>query len=155
MLRGQVWLVAMILAGSAGLAWADPAFTAAVVRHNEAAISGPFGPRDNAFHVGVDIAAPVGAPVHAPADGQVTRVLARGELGGYHGQVVEIDHGVLGKTRFSNLEGVSIQAGQRIAAGDEIGRIAADAGIPHVHVELWRASRIIDPATEITLMSSP
>jgi murein DD-endopeptidase MepM/ murein hydrolase activator NlpD len=155
MLRGQVWLVAMILAGSAGVAWADPAFTAAVVRHSGAAISEAFGPRDNAFHVGADIAAPPGAAVHAPAEGQVTRVLAPGELQGYHGQVVEIDHGGLGKTRFSNLEGVLIQAGERIAAGDEIGRIAVEANLPHVHEELWRASRIIDPATEITLISPP
>lgn len=153
----RVWLVAAILAGGVGAAWAEAGFTAAVVRESGAAVASAFGPRGEAWHAGADITAPPGAAVHAPADGRVARVRAPGELDGYHGQVVEIDHGALGKTRFSNLEGVALETGDEVHAGDVVGRIAAQAGSdsPHVHVELWRDRNLIDPATELTLFGSP
>jgi murein DD-endopeptidase MepM/ murein hydrolase activator NlpD len=91
--------------------------------------------------------------VHAPADGLVLRVHAPGALRGYGGQVVELDHGAGVRTRFSNLEGVSLSEGDEVRAGDLIGRITASER-PHVHVELWRGDRLFDPASEITLIAN-
>jgi murein DD-endopeptidase MepM/ murein hydrolase activator NlpD len=91
--------------------------------------------------------------VRAPASGSVLHVYAPGELAGYHGQVVEIDHAALGRTRFSNLEGVTLAHGDAIGAGDIIGRIAANEH-PHVHVELWRGEQLFDPSQNMTLIAA-
>lgn len=128
-----------------------PGESGAVVR-GEATISGGFGPREQAFHPGSDVAAAPGTTVHAPADGQVVAVHAPGGVSGYHGQVLEIDHGDWGKTRFSNLAGVTLSVGDQVRAGDVLGHIAAREA-PHVHVELWRDALPVDPALEMTLIA--
>jgi len=143
---------AVLAAASAGVASAEE-FSSPVVAQ-QAHISSPFGQRESgSFHAGADIAAAVGAEVRAPAAGVVRAVYAPGALDGYHGQVVEIDHGAEGRTRFSNVDSVTLAPGARIEAGALIGRIAANDA-PHVHVELWRGGRLYDPAHEITLISA-
>jgi murein DD-endopeptidase MepM/ murein hydrolase activator NlpD len=153
-MRSYIFVAAVTLA-AAGTALAETRFGAPVIDAPGAIISAAFGPRADSdrYHIGADIAAEAGAPVHAPADGRVLRVHAPGELTGYHGQVVVIDHGALGRTRFSNLEAVALAPGAEVRAGDVIGRIIA-AERPHVHVELWRGDAVLDPAVEMTLIAA-
>ena len=150
-MRKPILIAALALMGAAGAAYAAE-FSAAIVTQ-PASISSAFGPRANGLHSGADVAAAAGAAVHAPASGRVLRVSAQGSMSGYGGQVVEIDHGEGVKTRFSNLEGVALTAGDAIGAGDIIGRIVANER-PHVHVELWRSGTLVDPATEMTLIAA-
>jgi murein DD-endopeptidase MepM/ murein hydrolase activator NlpD len=140
-------------------AYADAPFTAALVSSSGATLSSGFGPRVNeqgadVFHAGPDVAAVPGTGVYAPADGRILRVHAPGALRGYHGQVVELDHGSGVRIRLSGLEGV--EASGEVRAGDAIGRIAArDDGVsPHIHVEVWRDGRIVDPAAHMQLIAA-
>lgn len=152
-MRKPILIAALALMGAAGAAYAAE-FSAAIVTQPGASLNAVFGERPDrpGFHPGADVAVAAGTAVHAPASGRVLRVSAPGAMSGYGGQVVEIDHGEGVKTRFSNLEGVALTAGDAIGAGDIIGHIVANER-PHVHVELWRSGTLVDPATEMTLIA--
>ena len=90
----------LALAACLGLAAAAPAFAQqakpVVMRApTDAPVHAPYGPRENPItkarstHAGIDYATPKGAPVLAPADGEVVYA---GWYGGY-GRVVMLDHG--------------------------------------------------------------
>lgn len=141
------------LAGVAGAA--ASLFPSAVVRDGTATVAARFGLASHGdTHSGTDVAAAAGTTVFAPASGQVLAVYAPGGREGYYGQVVEIDHGAAGRTRFADLVGVPLSAGQRIEAGVPIGRVAQQEA-PHVHIELWRDGVMYDPQNEMTLIGRP
>ena len=60
------------------------------------------------MHAGLDIAAPPGTPVYAPADGVVSFV---GYESGY-GKLVSIDHGYGVVTRFAHNSRLLVEKGQ-------------------------------------------
>lgn len=99
--------------------------------------------RRTAFHSGIDYAAPTGTPVYAPADGVV---VSAGRAGGY-GIRVEIDHPNGLTTRFAHLSRALVARGTQVRAGDQIGRIGSTGRStgPHLHYEVRRGSRAIDP----------
>src|SRR3546814_11127314 len=66
-------------------------------------------------HYGVDIAAPVGTPIKAPADGVV--VLAEADLY-YTGGTVILDHGHGLSSAFLHLPTVPAKVGDRLRRGD-------------------------------------
>jgi murein DD-endopeptidase MepM/ murein hydrolase activator NlpD len=115
-------------------------------------ISGVFGSQriyrggvPAAYHSGVDIAAGGGAPVVAPADGIVT--LAPPPGFSLEGNLVIVDHGMGLTSAFLHLSRASVQAGDRVRQGQEIGRIGATgrATGPHLHWSLvWNGARL-DP----------
>lgn len=78
----------------------------------------PYG----AGHRGVDIAAPAGAPVHAALPGVVTFA---GVVAGR--RWVTVHHGGGLETTYGDLDGRGVGAGDRVAAGDRLGRLAAGA----------------------------
>jgi len=94
----------------------------------------PFtGQRD--FHSGIDVSAPRGSRVLAPADGVVVAVGRRGA----YGQAIIVDHGFGVITRYGHLDGYNVRAGDRISRGDVIGFVG-DTGrsnAPHLHYEVW------------------
>ena len=112
-------------------------------------ISSYFGRRPDPFnghiarHTGIDIAVPLGTPVHAVAEGMVTFA---GVRNGY-GKVIEIDHGNGYMTRYAHNSKLIAHPGQRIRVGDVI----ADAGStgrstgPHVHFEVWYKGHVVNP----------
>jgi len=69
------------------------------------------------FHVGIDLRGPIGAPVHATAPGTV--VFAGTETG--YGLIVEIDHGYGLSTRYSHLDKILVQVGQKVALHQTVG----------------------------------
>ncbi|NKB48200.1 MAG: peptidoglycan DD-metalloendopeptidase family protein [Alphaproteobacteria bacterium] len=85
-------------------------------------------------HLGLDVAAPVGAPVHAAAAGEV--VLAEADLF-YTGGTVTIDHGHGLTTIYSHLNSVDVEVGVRVAQGDFIGTIGATGRATGPHLD-WR-----------------
>lgn len=103
------------------------------------------------FHSGVDIGAPMGAPVVAAGSGII---ISSGWLGGY-GKAVVIQHNGVQQTLYGHLSEVFVQPGQRIEQGTVIGRVGSTGNStgPHLHFEArvsttdgWVA---IDPGEDI------
>ncbi len=89
---------------------------------------------DRVMHAGLDIAAPHGKPVVAPADGAV--VFAG--LEGAYGNVIVIDHGHGIRTRYAHLANMKVKPGDRVARGQEIGAVGNTGRStgPHLHYEV-------------------
>ena len=103
-------------------------------------ITSPFGSRISPvagnikFHEGIDIAAQIGTPVIAPADGIVIK--AGFETG--YGNIVEISHGYGLKTVFGHNYRLNVKTGQHVTRGDIISYVG-DTGTstgPHLHYEV-------------------
>ena len=100
------------------------------------------------MHTGVDFATASGTPVQATAPGRISFI---GWRGGY-GRVVEIAHGSDTMTRYAHLSAVpeGLAQGQRVAAGDVIGRVGATgtATGPNLHYEVLVDGRPTDPLSD-------
>ncbi|OLE67077.1 MAG: hypothetical protein AUG09_04315 [Acidobacteria bacterium 13_1_20CM_2_68_7] len=102
----------------------------------------PFtGMRD--FHQGLDLVAPLGTKVVAPADGIVTKI---GPSGGF-GNSVFISHGYGIITRYGHLANYNVKVGQRVKRGDVIATVGSTGRStgPHLHYELLVHQRNVDP----------
>lgn len=86
------------------------------------------------FHGGLDIAAPRGTPVYASRDGRVGHA---GPAGGY-GQLIILDHEYDYQTYYGHLSQLHVRPGQRVRAGQLIGRVGATGRATgnHLHFEL-------------------
>jgi murein DD-endopeptidase MepM/ murein hydrolase activator NlpD len=96
-------------------------------------------------HHGVDFAAPPGTPVAAVADGRVTRA---GWHGGY-GRYVRIRHDGVYGSGYAHLSRIpaEIRPGAVVQKGQVIGYVGStgQATGPHLHFEMYRHDRYIDP----------
>lgn len=93
----------------------------------------PFGYRWGRLHGGIDIAVPVGTPVHASASGTVR---IAGWVGGY-GNYVCIDHGGGLSTCYGHNSRLGVSVGQKVSKGQVIaasGNTGNSTG-PHIHFE--------------------
>jgi murein DD-endopeptidase MepM/ murein hydrolase activator NlpD len=113
-------------------------------------VSGAMGLREDPFngsitehHSGLDISAPYGSPVHAPADGVV---IFAGQREGY-GNIVVIDHKFGTVTRYGHLSKMNVEVGQRVSRSDVIGYVGTSGRTtgPHLHYEVWRYNRPRNP----------
>ncbi|MFC4018376.1 M23 family metallopeptidase [Micromonospora sp. GCM10011542] len=99
------------------------------------------------LHAGVDIAAPIGTPIRAAADGRVSRA---GWYGGY-GNYTCIDHGNTDRQRISTCYGhqskLLVSPGDRVRAGQVIGLVGSTGAStgPHLHFEVRLGGRPVDP----------
>jgi murein DD-endopeptidase MepM/ murein hydrolase activator NlpD len=103
----------------------------------------PFNPSLKEFHPGVDISAPYGSRVVAPADGTV---IFAGRRAAY-GNMVAIDHRFGITTRYGHLYKVNVKVGQRVCRYDVIGYVGNSGRStgPHLHFEIWVHNRLVDP----------
>lgn len=114
-------------------------------------ISGVFGSQrvlngePRAPHIGIDIAAPEGTELRAPASGIVTLVGPGMVL---TGNTVTIDHGYGVSSVFAHLLDVTVQPGATVTRGQVIGRIGMTgrATGPHVHWGMFWFDTGVDPA---------
>jgi murein DD-endopeptidase MepM/ murein hydrolase activator NlpD len=107
-------------------------------------ITSGFGPRWGRLHAGIDIAAPIGTPVHAASTG---RVIAAGPAGGY-GQVVKLEHPGGVSTVYGHISRWTVSVGQAVRAGQVIalsGNEGRSTG-PHLHFETRLDGQPVDPA---------
>lgn len=95
-----------------------------------------------AAHLGDDWASKTpGAkvPVYAVADGTV-EAAGVGVLAQHSGQIVVIDHGVIGgdrtKTNYGHLSRIDVRNGQKVVAGQQIGLMGATGNVTGVHLHL-------------------
>ncbi|WP_292880048.1 M23 family metallopeptidase [Nisaea sp.] len=85
-------------------------------------------------HFGVDVAAPVGTPVVAPAGGIVR--LAEKDLY-YTGGTIILDHGHGLTSAFLHMRDVNVKVGQELKRGDPMGTIGATGRATGPHLD-WR-----------------
>lgn len=103
--------------------------------------------RDWRTHDGIDLLAPVGTEVYAAADGTVEAVFCDD----FFGQTVKIRHGDGYVTQYANLaEEILVTVGQKLHAGDPVGRIGQTALLevgekPHLHFSVYRNDVSMDP----------
>jgi murein DD-endopeptidase MepM/ murein hydrolase activator NlpD len=94
-------------------------------------------------HEGIDVTAPMGSPIEAPAAGVVTDA---GWESGY-GNTVTIDHGYGIVTKFAHASKLLVRTGQRVSRGQRIA-LVGNTGLatgPHLHYEVHVNGRPVDP----------
>ena len=111
-------------------------------------VSGHFGQRPHAVlkgvmvdNLGVDIQTTAGEPVRSVYDGVVLDVT---EMPGM-GNVVAIQHGNY-MTIYAKMNGVTVRAGQKVKARENIGRVATDSdGTSELQFQIWKNTSRLNP----------
>ncbi|MEE4359154.1 MAG: M23 family metallopeptidase [Desulfococcaceae bacterium] len=123
------------------------------IRPAEGVLTSLFGERDSPFtggsefHKGLDIAAPVGTDIIAPADGKVTFADRKGSFG----KLMVINHGFGIVTRYAHLDDFAKKVGDTVKRGEKIatmGNTGRSTG-PHLHYEVRLNSVPVDPGNYI------
>ena len=94
-------------------------------------------------HEGIDVTAPMGAEIEAPAAGIVTEVKW---VDGY-GNMMTIDHGYGLITRYAHCSRILVARGTRVSRGQRIALVGS-TGLstgPHLHYEVWVNGRPVNP----------
>lgn len=105
-------------------------------------------------HYGIDIAAPEGTLVVAPAGGVVSLVASDYY---YTGGTIIIDHGHGLTSAFLHMAEVSVEEGQTVRPGEKIGTVGSTGRSTGPHLD-WRINWFkerLDPATLVPPMPAP
>jgi murein DD-endopeptidase MepM/ murein hydrolase activator NlpD len=102
-------------------------------------------------HMGIDISAPTGTPIVAPADGIV---LSAGREAEY-GLLICVDHGHGFTTMFGHLKEIRVKPGDRVKMGQMIGTVGTTGYTtgPHLHYEVRTYGRPVNPFSYLTQTS--
>ena len=94
------------------------------------------------MHYGVDLVAPIGTAVYAILEGDV-----RESSSGETGYTIILQHEDGWQTVYSYLDGVSLKAGDKVTAGQILGRFGEPSlwDKPHLHFELRYDGRPVPP----------
>lgn len=125
------------------------AHTPAIRPVNGGWVTSRFGYRKNPitnlreFHKGLDIACRAKTPILATADGQVTFIGRKGNLG----RVIIIDHGHGVVTRYGHCYSILKKVGQKVKRGEKIALLGSSGRTtgPHVHYEVMLNGVQVDP----------
>ncbi len=109
--------------------------------------SGNLGRRND----GVNIAAPVGSPVRAAADGQV--VYRGSELEGF-GNLLLVKHKDGFVTAYAHNDAMLVKKGDQVRKGQLIAKVGATGAVttPQLHFEIRQESNAVDP---VALLGKP
>lgn len=98
---------------------------------------------ENRAHEGIDVSAPMGAPIIAPASGVVRDV---GFVAGF-GNTFEVDHGNGIVTRYAHCSRILVRNGQTVSRSQLIATVG-NTGLtigPHLHYEVHVNGKPVDP----------
>ncbi|MGC5021727.1 M23 family metallopeptidase [Micromonospora sp. DT47] len=103
----------------------------------------PYGMRWGKLHTGVDLVAPEGTPYVAIHSGTVTKA---GWFGGY-GYAVIVQHTDGSEAIYGHSSSVSVQEGQQVKAGDQLGLVGNTGHSygSHLHLEIHVKGQPLDP----------
>lgn len=113
-----------------------------------APISSAFGAVDSAHntpHTGIDIPLTSGHKLYAITDGVVERITDYGNESIGRGVIIKLNNG--SEAVYGHLKAVTVQVGQHIAQGQQIGysgNTGASTG-PHLHLAVMQNGKYIDP----------
>ncbi len=95
--------------------------------------SSPFG-GSREFHRGIDISAPSGSPIVAPADGMVVST----DWHSGYGLIMVINHGYGVVSRYAHLSQAYVEPGQRVRRGERVAAVGMTGRTtgPHLHYEI-------------------
>lgn len=119
-------------------------------------ISSQFGDRNNPFnsasrenHQGLDFKGSIGEPIRATANGVVVHA---GITNGY-GKMIKVKHSFKYETLYAHLSSVDVAVGQKIQAGEIIGKLGNTGRStgPHLHYEVRLSGSPINPTDFLTL----
>src|SRR3546814_638228 len=113
------------------LAGINPGTSARTVQPVSGTLTSTFGSRWGAHHGGLDIAAPIGTPILAAADGQV---IDAGPASGF-GLWVRVQHDDGTVTKYGHVNDYQVNVGQRVNAGQQnaTGGHRGQSTGPHLH----------------------
>jgi murein DD-endopeptidase MepM/ murein hydrolase activator NlpD len=97
-------------------------------------VTSGFGGRWGRAHEGIDIAAPIGTPIHVPLAGTV---IDSGPASGF-GLWVRVRHDDGTVTTYGHINRSLVKKGQKVAAGEEIAEVGnrGHSTGPHLHIEV-------------------
>jgi murein DD-endopeptidase MepM/ murein hydrolase activator NlpD len=100
-------------------------------------VTSGFGSRWGTKHMGLDIAAPIGTPIHVPIAGTV---ISSGPASGF-GMWVRVRHADGTVTVYGHINRSLVSVGQKVAAGQQIAEVGnrGQSTGPHLHIE------VVDP----------
>ena len=113
-------------------------------------ITSRFGPRISPFtgkkrlHAGVDVGAPRGTDVRAPASGKIVVAAYDSKMGKF----IRIDHGFDIETTYGHLSKIHVKYGDRVHRGDLIGLVGSTGKFstgPHLHYQVAVNDKVVDP----------
>lgn len=101
-------------------------------------VTSGFGSRWGTQHMGLDIAAPIGTPIHVPIAGTV---ISSGPASGF-GMWVRVRHADGTVTVYGHINRSLVSVGQKVAAGQQIAEVGnrGQSTGPHLHIE------VVDPS---------
>ena len=150
-LAGGLVLAPLSLAqGKAVVASTSGVYSHSIISQAHVSVSAPFGKvyfpgeASATWHQGVDIKAKTGTPLYAPAN---AKVLQSEKKPGY-GKIVDIMLEDGTKMRFASLDECLVEVGQKIKAGQIIGKVGNSADFStgsHLHLEVYQDGDVVDP----------
>jgi murein DD-endopeptidase MepM/ murein hydrolase activator NlpD len=90
---------------------------------------------------GVDISVPIGSRVSTVAAGEVSTIWWLPSFG----NLIIVAHEGGYRTVYAHLGDIDVEEGQKVTAGQELGRSGEGLGGPMVHFEVWKGRETVDP----------
>ena len=134
-------------------------FSVPVGKPVEGWITSSYGHRISPFtgqrgmHYGIDIAARVGTPVRAPADGVVIFAGTKSGFGRF--LMIAHDHGIV--TKYGHNSELFVTTGEQVKRGDPIAAVGSTGRStgPHLHYEIWVNGKPQNPKRFLLLADMP
>jgi murein DD-endopeptidase MepM/ murein hydrolase activator NlpD len=95
------------------------------------------------IHDGLDISAPKGTPIIAPAEGRVIKIAYQR----YRGKYLQLDHGRRRITTYAHLSGFNVTLGQKVKRGEVIAYMGSTGRTTgsHLHYKIEINGRVVNP----------